>query len=127
MDKSISSGLKITFLIHFIVALIFGLLYLFLPQVLGNLAGVQIVEHNMYRMLGAAILAFGLSSFLAYQAKNWESVRIVVVMEILWTVLATAITLYYLLRWSFSPIYWLVAIMMAVFAALFTIFYFQNK
>jgi uncharacterized protein YjeT (DUF2065 family) len=127
MDKSISSGLKTTFLIHCIVAVVFGLIFLFVPQVWGNLAGVQIKEHNMYRMLGAAILALGLSSWLAFQATKWESVRILVLTEILWTALGAAITLYYLFRWSYPPLYWLIAILMVGFAVLFTVFYFQNK
>ena len=127
MDKSISSGLKSTFLIHCIVALVFGPVFLLFPQVWGSLAGVQITAHELYRMLGAVILALGLSSWLAYQAKQWESVRILVLTEIVWTGLAAAITLYYLFRWFFPPLYWLVAILMAGFAALFTFFYFKNR
>ena len=127
MDKPISSGLKITFLLHFIVALIFGVLMLFLPQVWGNLAGVWIVSHELYRLVGAAILAFGLSSLLAYRASQWESVRIVVLTEIFWTAMAAGITLYYLVRWYFPPLYWVTAILMAGFSVAFIYFYLKNK
>lgn len=127
MDKPISSGLKSTFLIHCLVALVFGLVFLFYPQVWGSLAGVKVLSHDLYRMLGAAILAFGLSSWLASRAKTFESVRIVVLMEILWTALAALIALYYLIRWSYPPLYWLDAILMAAFAALFAFFYFKHR
>lgn len=126
MDKPMPSGLKTLFLVHFIVALIFGALFLVAPQVWGSLAGIPIQSHELYRMLGAAMLAFGASSWLAYQAKGWESVRIVVVLEIVWTALGALVTLYYLIRWAFPPLYWLNAVLLAAFAVAFAWFYFRR-
>ena len=61
MEKRISQGLKTTFLVHFIVAAIYGLVLLIFPQVWGNLAGIAIDETDPYRLVGAALLtlAFG--------------------------------------------------------------------
>ncbi len=127
MDKPIVRGLKITFLVHFIVALIFGLVFLIVPQLWTRLAGVPMTSFELYRLIGAAILAFGLSSFLAYIATYWASVRILVLTEIAWSLLATVLLLYYLVRWHFPGLYWLPAILMAGFATAFGFFYDKNK
>ena len=56
MDTNISPGLRITFLAHFIVALIFGLAFLLLPGQTGSLYGMRIPQADIYRLLGAALL-----------------------------------------------------------------------
>lgn len=127
MDKPYPSGLKTTFLIHAIIALIFGLANLLVPQMWNTLTGTKIVDYNIFRLLGAAILAFGLSSWLAYRAKSWESVSILLQMEILWTILATLIFVYYQVRRGFPPIYWVNAMIMAAFAVAFIYFYWKRK
>ena len=46
MEKPILSGLNLNFLLHFIVALVFGLFFLLFPQAWGNLAGMPIFSHE---------------------------------------------------------------------------------
>ena len=122
----LSQGLKTTFLIHFIVALLFGLGFLFIPVVVGNLYGLNVQEPDIYRLLGAAMLGFAVSSWLAYQATDWESVRIVVVMELAWTILGTLVMLYALLMAGFPALGWINAVILAAFAIAFGRFYFQK-
>ena len=127
MDKPILSGLKITFIIHFVVGLVFGLVFFISPPLWARLAGIKIEGNELYRLLGVAMLALSASSWLAFRVKTWESVRILVITEIGWTILATIVILYYIIRWHFPPLYWLSAGLMAVFAIAFTYFYFRNK
>ena len=122
----IPSGLKTTFLVHFIVALVFGLLFLLVPQVWATMGGYQITEPTMYRLVGAAILAFGASSWLGYRETAYERVKIVVATEIVWTVLATLVMVYALLFASFPPMGWINALIMAIFAVLFGYFYMRK-
>ncbi len=77
MEKQISNGLKITFLVHLIVGVIFGLIYLLIPEVWGNLVNWPVKEPALYRLVGAAILGFSTSSWLAYRETAWEKVKIV--------------------------------------------------
>jgi len=126
MNTSLSQGLKTTFLIHFIVALLFGLGFLLIPVAVGNIYGLNVQEPDIYRLLGAAMLGFAASSWFAYQATNWESVRIVVIMELIWTILGTLVMLYALLIAGFPALGWLNAVILAAFAIAFGRFYFQK-
>ena len=126
MKTQLSQGLKTTFLIHFIVALLFGLGFLLIPVAVGNVYGLDVQEPDIYRLLGAAMLGFAVSSWLAYKETNWESVRIVVVMELVWTVLGTLVMLYALLIAGFPVLGWLNAVILAAFAITFGRFYFQK-
>jgi hypothetical protein len=123
MEKQVSTGLKTTFLVHFIVALIFGLIYLLIPEMWGNLISWPVTEPPIYRLLGAAILGFGTSSWLAYKETAWEKVRIVVQMEIAWTILGALVVLWGLIFAGLPAFGWVNAVILAGFAAAFSILY----
>jgi hypothetical protein len=123
MEKQIHSGLKITFLVHFVVGLVFGLMYLFFPKGWGNLVNWPVQEPFIYQVVGAAILGYATSSILAYRETNWEKVIIVVRMEIVWTVLGTLAMLWGVIFGGAPAIGWLNAIILGGFAVAFSIFY----
>lgn len=126
MEKQISPGLKTTFLIHAVLGTIFGLAYLLMPEVWGNLIGVPMQEPGWYRAIGAAILGFASSSWLAYKETAWEKVKIVVQMEIVWTVLGTLVTLWGLIFADFPTGDWLNVLVLGGFAVAFSVFYFRG-
>jgi hypothetical protein len=123
MDKQISSGLKTTFLIHFVVAGIFGLVLLLVPRMWGNLAGLEIVKTAIYRLVGAALLGFAASSWLAYKETVWERVRIVVQMEIVGSALGALVILWGLAFEGLPPLEWMNVVILAGFAIAFAFFY----
>jgi hypothetical protein len=122
MNK-ISSGLRTLFLVHFIVALIFGLADLLIPATFMGWFGMTVPDVNPYRLVGAAVLAFGASSWLGYKAAGWDDVRIIVQTEIVWTVLASVVLLYGVLFAGLAAAFWINAIIMIVFAIAFIYFY----
>jgi len=126
MEKQISPGLKTLFLVHAILAAIFGLAYLLMPDVWGSLTGVPMQEPGWYRAIGAAILGFATSSWLAYRETAWDKVKIVVQMEIVWTILGTLVALWGLLFAGFPAADWLNALVLGGFAVAFTYFYIRG-
>ncbi len=112
-----------TFLVHFVIGLIFGLIDLLIPEQWGNLTNWPVQDPTMYRLVGAAILAFAASSILAYRETDWERVIIIVRTEIIWTGLATLVFLVGLVFWDAPAIAWLYALLMAGFCAAFSVFY----
>lgn len=121
MDERITPSLKKLFLAHFLVAAIVGLQHLLVPRWWTDLTGMEITETVTWRLIGALVLGLAVSSWLAYRERAWERVRIVVVMESVWSYLGVLVLL-----WGFSfeglPALELVhAGLLALFAVWFTI------
>jgi hypothetical protein len=135
MDRPISKRLRITFLIHGIISAVLGALLWLIPgrslmplgwvvksfQLPGtdvNISGDFFVDPFITRLLGAALLALALSSFLGWRATRWEQVAIVVQQETALCVLGV-VAFFYVLARSFRPmppIGWAVMILLAAFA-----------
>ena len=122
MNK-ISSGLKTLFLVHFVIGLVFGLAYLLIPGLFLGWFGMPVSDTLPWRTIGAAILGFTASSWFCYQAAEWDKVKIVVQMEIVWAVLAALVGLYGVLLAGQPAVAWINVIIMAGFAAAFIYFY----
>jgi hypothetical protein len=127
MEKQISNGLKYTFIFHFIVAIVFGLTYLLIPYQWATIVQWPLRETFPYRLLGAALLGFGVSSWLAFKNPLWESVKIVVVMEIVWCGLGTVVMLWAMVIKGFPAIGWLNTVLMVFFAITFGFFLMREK
>lgn len=63
---------------------------------------------------------------MAYKATDWESVKIVIQMEIVWTVLGSLVTLWALLFAGLPVFGWVNAVTLAAFAVAFGFFYSQK-
>ncbi len=126
MDKQIAPGLRITFLVHGIVGLVFGLPQLLVPEAFGNLFGLAVPDPTFWRLVGAAVLGFTATSWLALRATKWDEVKTIVVGEIVWPVLATLVMLWALLSGAWPLTGWLNAIVLGAFAVAFTFFYFEE-
>ena len=118
-----SNGLKVTFLIHAIVAFLFGLGLYFVPGTFAAMVGWGAMDPIMARNFGGALLAIGVSSWLGYRAKDWGQVRIVVVMEIFLTVLSVLSNLYAQLMAGGPMFNWSNVVVVAIFAVLWIYFY----
>ena len=86
MSNEYSKILKYTFLVHFIVAVAFGLGYFFFPEVIMDITEWPIADLYVVRMLGAAFIAIGCTSILSFLETSWEKVKITVQLELVWLV-----------------------------------------
>ena len=79
---------KYTFLIHFILGLIFTIFY-WIPEISAPLFGISYsVEGGAFSMVvGAAGEGFTISSLFGFMAKEWKEVKIIVIAEIVWLIL----------------------------------------
>lgn len=127
MDQPIPPGLKTTFLVHFIIAGLVGLQHLLAPRVWTDLAGMVITITVTWRVIGAAVLGFAVSSWLAYREEVWGRVRIIVVAEIVWSVLGALVIVWAILVEGAPPLEWLNVAILAGFAAVFTFFFFKMR
>ncbi len=127
MEKQSSKGLKNLFLFHFIVAIVFGLTYLLIPETFASIVQWPLRETFPYRLLGAALMGFGVSSWLAFKNQLWESVKIVVVMEIVWCGLGTVVMLWGMFTQGLPAIGWLNTVLMAFFTVTFGYYLISEK
>jgi hypothetical protein len=109
-------GLKVTFLLHALVALLFGLLLYLSPATWSQISGYTPGDPTVTQVFGAALLAIALSSWLGWRAHQWHEARILVDMELAFTVLGAAIMLYGLLFAAAPPFTWLLLVLFACFA-----------
>jgi len=89
----ISKFLKISFLIDGLVAVIYGLVMLLIPQMHADFF-VFPYEEFADRYIGALFLGFGVGNLFAYRASSWENVEFVVLMNITFLLIGTLIILY---------------------------------
>jgi hypothetical protein len=127
MNEQIPYGLKITFLVHVVVAGIFGLVFLLIPEMFGGMMGAPIKEPSTFRLVGAALIAFAASSWFAYRTTVWERVKIVVQMEIVWTILGVFATLYGLVYEGLPAGDWMNVVILGAFAVAFIFFYSRRR
>lgn len=119
MQEKLSSGLRITLLVYAILLALYGLPHLILPQVMGT-------DSAANRLVGAASLAFAFGAVWAWFDHAWDRVRIVLAMQIAWTVLF-ALALLWDIGIGGSPVELLpAAVLMAVFAVFFIAFYLRE-
>jgi len=123
MEKQIPNGLRGTFLVHLVVAAIFGVGFLLIPGTLTEMLGARTMEPSTFRLVGAALLAFAASSWLAYRQPVWGKVKIVVQIEIVWTVLGVLATLWGLMFEGLPATDWANVLILGAFAAAFAYFY----
>jgi hypothetical protein len=126
LTKELLKGLKIVFLVHFIAGLILGIIFLFIPEAYCTFLGVVMTDHGVLRLIGAASLALGASSFLAYRSKDWEKAKLLVQMDLIWLVSAIVGLVWWLIELG-PPAAWWVFGMFVVFLVAFSYFYFLQE
>ena len=112
--KSIPKSLRIWFLIHFIVDLLFAIPLIFFPITFLSLLGFTIIDPITARLVGAALIGIGGASFFAYK-KTKKTYDILLTLKIIWSISAI-----FTLAWAIiegSPkIVWLILITFMLFS-----------
>ncbi|MDX1615465.1 MAG: hypothetical protein R3300_14225 [Candidatus Promineifilaceae bacterium] len=111
-----SASLRSTFLVHWIVSLLFGLPMLIAPGRLLGLFEWAPIDPITSRMYGAALLALAWGSFRGWRASNWAQVSLLVELEAAFTVLASIGLLRHLLFASYPWYVWAILLVMVLFA-----------
>ena len=126
MANEISKGLKYFPLIHFLLGIIIGVVFLLFTEQYCALFGITITDHGVYRLIGAASLAFGFSSYLAYRSSNWDTVKLFIQMDLVWLIGANIGMLWWL--FTGGPVMsWILEIMFIFFTVAFLLCYLQEN
>ncbi len=86
---TISNTLKYIFLIHFLVCLVFGILFFLSPEYITTVTGWPFLDPVAGRIVGAMFLGWAFGSLFGYRATDWSEVKIIVLADIIWTLFAS--------------------------------------
>jgi len=89
----ISKFLRMSFLIDGLVAIVYGLIMLLIPDIHANMFGFP-YEEFADRFTGSLFLGYGVGNLLAYRASSWENVEFVVLMNLTFLAIGLLVMLY---------------------------------
>ena len=89
----ISKFLKYAFLIDGLIALLYGLWMLLLPEQHMTMFGFPL-EEFADRFIGGMMLAFAVGNLLAFRASSWENVEFVIYMNMAFFIICEVVMLY---------------------------------
>jgi hypothetical protein len=114
-ETAMSKALRTLFLVHVVTALVFGVPLIIVPGRFLELVDWAPIDPIAGRLLGAALLALGWSSFRGWQATAQPGVRVLVELEAVFTGLACVGLARHLFVGSYPVFPWLVFAVFAIF------------
>ncbi|MDH4215126.1 MAG: hypothetical protein ACFFCT_09170 [Candidatus Odinarchaeota archaeon] len=126
MSSGISNIAKYVFLLHFIVALIFGAFWFLLPEYWSTLVDWP-VEYASGRIVGMATLMMAIGSFMAYRKTTWNEIEIYVVMELIFNILGVIGMIWNALTMTLPIVVWLLVGLLLLFSVLYLYVFFTAR
>lgn len=126
MSSGISNIAKYVFLLHFIVALIFGAFWFLLPEYWSTLVDWP-VEYASGRIVGMATLMMAIGSFMAYRKTTWSEIEIYVVMELIFNILGVIGMVWNALTMTLPIVVWLLVGLLLLFSVLYLYVFFTAR
>jgi energy-converting hydrogenase Eha subunit C len=100
-----SKGLKIILIVDIFVAIYYGVLYLFLPELYYQMNDAPAFDLQMWRLFGGTVFVLGIVGVVALKRGNWESVKPLMEMVILWLTMVAILDIIFVLSVSASATY----------------------
>jgi predicted membrane-bound spermidine synthase len=83
----ISKLFKIMLIIDVIVAFVYGILYFFVPNIVYDLNDAPFYDPHFWRLFGGAILSLGIGAILSLIIKEWEKIKLFVLVTIIFLII----------------------------------------
>jgi hypothetical protein len=122
LEQPMPRGLKITFFLNFLIAGLVGLQHLLVPRWWTDFAGISVVDTGLWRLIGAAVVGYATGSALVLRSSTWRSVRIVVAMQAVWSLLGAGVITWAILYEDLPAMEWLNAGLLAAFGVAFALY-----
>jgi hypothetical protein len=82
----LSKFFKIVLIIDIIAGLIYGILYLFIPEIYTVLIGSPYFSLHFWRLWGLTCLILGLMGIVGFMRNEWTAIKILIEFTILWLI-----------------------------------------
>ena len=100
-----SKGIKIILYVDIVVAIYYGVLYLLLPEFYYQRNDAPAFDLHMWRLFGGTIFVLGIAGIIALKRGEWEAVKPIMEVVILWLIMVAVLDIVLLLTVSASPTY----------------------
>ena len=127
MKEQITKPLKLTFLIHFFAGIFLGIVFLLFTETFTTVTGWPYLDPVAGRIMGAALVGFSLGSLLAWRETEWESVKILVQVEIAWLGVGTVTAFICAFLFPVPWVIWVIIIIFLIFLFAFSYFYYIQE
>ena len=86
---------KISLLLNVLAGLIFAFLYLVIPDIyIYGLTQWPFNDPIYFRLFGGTLLVLGLASLMAYFKKEWEEIKLLYELSVMWLLMVTIINIF---------------------------------
>jgi len=126
MSSEISKGLKILFVLEFIVGYIYGITYLFFTEWYISFVGWPFDDPIVGRMLGVSLMTYGTTSLIAVLRKNYHTAKLAVELQIFWHILALFVVIGGAIILNLMEDMWIFIVILSPFLVAFLFFYFKE-
>ena len=101
----ISKEMKIVLIIDVIASFIFMVLYLIIPDLYASMIDPLVFDPYYWRAFGGTLLALFIMSLIALKRAEWEQVKVVIELAIIWTSIILILNIWELIALPISPTY----------------------
>jgi hypothetical protein len=112
--RPLSTPLKAAVMATAVIDLVIGLLFLFAPELQINLWPTAI-SPVLSRFIGAIVVGNGIGAWMAARQGTWEGARVIFTVALVYGVVVLVALLYHLLAGSAPQVFWIYAIVDALF------------
>ncbi|GAH64761.1 unnamed protein product [marine sediment metagenome] len=122
-----SNWLRNTFIIHIVIGFIFGLSFFFIPDLFSSFIGWEPeIFDPINRVFGAAIIGLTSGSILALLDPDWEKVKILVRIELVWLPLGVIAMIFGMFTSDYPVFGWVNVLALAFLFVLFSVGYYKE-
>jgi len=127
-----SKEMKIVLIINLIVAFVYGIMYLFLPEVIYTLNDAPYFDPHFWRLFGGVLIAMGIPVLLGIIKGDWDYIKLFFLFAIIVLIILVLVNLtsniYVIPRSATNLVFhWLDTIVMIVLVVFNTFFYLREE
>jgi hypothetical protein len=126
-----SKEMKFVLIINMIVAFVYGIMYVFLPEAVYSLNEAPYFDPHFWRLFGGVLLAMGIPILLGIIKGDWDYIKLFVLYTIIGLIILVLVNLtsnIYVTRSATNLVFhWLDTIVMIVLVVFNTFFYLREE
>ena len=126
-----SKEMKIVLIINMVVAFVYGIMYVFLPEIVYSLNDAPYFDPHFWRLFGGVLIAMGITVLLGIIKGDWDYLKLFFLFAIIGLiifVLVNVTSIIYVTRSATNLIFhWLDSIVMIVLIVFNTYFYLREE